>query len=115
VSELTDRLTVYGADITGALERFVGDEELYGECLALFLEDPSFAALDRALSAGNFSAAFDAAHTLKGVAGNLGLTPMYRAISALVEPLRSRDGSRLDARYQSVMEARADVERLWRG
>lgn len=49
MSELTDRLRAYGADMDGAMERFVGDEELFGECFSMFLEDDAFAALEDSL------------------------------------------------------------------
>lgn len=112
MTELIKRLTAYGADMDGALERFVGDEALYADCFGLFLKDPSFAALDAALASGDYAAAFDAAHTLKGVAGNLGLTPLYDAVCSLVEPLRRQDCTGLDAPYQAVLAAKAAAEKL---
>lgn len=89
MSELTDKLRAHGADMNGAMNRLVGDEELYAVCLGLFLEDPAFAALGAALNAGDDAAAFEAAHSLKGVAGNLGLTRLYQLSGELVEPLRA--------------------------
>jgi len=112
MSELTDRLSAYGADMTGALERFVGDEALYEQCFGMFLEDPGFTQLGEALEKKDYTGAFNAAHTLKGVAGNLGLTPLYDAVCAIVEPLRHQDYSRLSAQYQAVLDARAAAERL---
>ena len=35
------------------------------------------------------TSAFEAAHTLKGVTGNMGLTPLYDAVCTIVEPLRT--------------------------
>ena len=37
------------------------------------------------------TSAFEAAHTLKGVTGNMGLTPLYDAVCTIVEPLRTRE------------------------
>ena len=50
--------------------------------------DPSFAQLREAVTAADWESAFRAAHTLKGVAQNLGFDALYRASSALTEHLR---------------------------
>lgn len=114
MSNLTDRLRSSGADIDAALERVVGDEELYETCLHLFLADPGFSGLEAALKKGDRSAAFEAAHSLKGVAGNLGLTDIYDAAHTLVEFLRSDtpDGADLDGPLHDLLSARAAVEKL---
>lgn len=43
------------------------------------------------MKARDYTAAFEAAHTLKGVVGNMGLTPLYQAVCEIVEPLRKRE------------------------
>ena len=53
-----------------------------------FLQDDSFPNLKKALEAQDAPTAFRAAHTLKGVAQNLGFDALYRASSALTEHLR---------------------------
>lgn len=88
MSKLTDQLRAEGADMDGAMDRLCGDEELFASCFAYFLSDPAFSALSDAIDVGDSTAAFESAHALKGVAGNLGLTDVYDLCSALVEPLR---------------------------
>lgn len=112
MSEFINRLVAYGADMTATLERFVGDEALYERCFGMFMEDASFAELERALREKDYTAAFNAAHTLKGVAGNLGLTPLYEKICQIVESLRHQDYSHLDAEYQAILAERTVVESL---
>lgn len=112
MSTLTNHLAAAGADMRGALERFIGDEALYEECFRMFLEDSNFTALGCALSKKDYRAAFYAAHTLKGVAGNLGLTPLYNAICDVVESLRHQDYAHLDIRYRAVLDAKAAMEKL---
>lgn len=79
----------YGADYAATMERFMGNETLYLRFLDMLFEDESLQKLGDALEAGNLADAFAAAHTLKGVAGNMGLTPLYQAVCILVEPLRA--------------------------
>lgn len=91
MSRFLDALKTYGASVEEALERFVGDEDLYESCLESFSQDPDFGALGQAIQNQEYQEAFERAHTLKGVAGNLGLDPLYRALSNLVEALRAKD------------------------
>ena len=50
--------------------------------------DPSVAQLRDSVSAADWETAFRAAHTLKGVAQNLGFDSLYRAAADLTEHLR---------------------------
>lgn len=101
-----------GADIDGTMDRFLGDEVLYAECFHLFLQDPGFETLGQALAQKDSSAAFDAAHSLKGVAGNLGLTPLYNAICAIVEPLRQGQSDGLEDAYHTILTEKAALDAL---
>lgn len=53
-----------------------------------FPDDKSFGQLKEALEAGDYEKAFRGAHTLKGVAQNLGFTALYEASHRLTEDLR---------------------------
>ncbi|MBK5254253.1 MAG: Hpt domain-containing protein [Peptostreptococcaceae bacterium] len=89
MSKLTDALIEYGVDIEDVKKRFVEDEEFYRECLDMFCDDNSLEQLKLAIDKGEIQEAFNAAHTIKGIAGNLGLTPLFDAVSELVEDLRA--------------------------
>lgn len=72
-------------------------------CLTAFVADPAFGALDDAITREDYNQAFDQAHALKGVAGNLGLTPLYKTLCEIVEPLRASD-------YANIKELAAAVD-----
>lgn len=59
--------------------------------LRLFPLDDSFPRLSEALERGDSDEAFRAAHTLKGVAANLGLEHLRSLASDMTERLRSGD------------------------
>ncbi|MEF9961928.1 MAG: Hpt domain-containing protein [Erysipelotrichaceae bacterium] len=99
-----EQLKLYGADIEGTMNRFLNDEDLYISCFETFLKDEAFAKLGNAIQKNDFQSAFDYAHTLKGVAGNMGLTPMYQIISKMVEELRNKHYDSLNEDYQLIME-----------
>lgn len=114
MSELTERLRVAGADMDGAMNRLMNDEKLYATCFNYFMEDPSFAALGEALRAKDYAAAFEAAHALKGVAGNLGLTQLYQLSGQLVEPLRHGrpESADLERLYDTLTKERDSLKAL---
>lgn len=76
-----------GGDYNDVIGRLRTDERV-ARFLGLVLKDPSFELLNTALAEGNAEVAFRAAHTLKGVCGNLSLTTMQKSASALTEILR---------------------------
>lgn len=86
------------ADYAGVLRR-LGTEARVLRFLAMLPEDTSYAGLERALGAGDAAEAFRAAHSLKGISANLGLTALYESANALSEALR---GGRLDAGAQAL-------------
>ena len=97
-----EEFETYGADYETTMARFMGNEALYLRCLEMLFQDENLRRLGAALAEGDLSGAFEAAHTLKGVAGNLGLTPLYEAVCGLVEPLRAgEDGACLEL-YEEV-------------
>ncbi|MEG0899094.1 MAG: Hpt domain-containing protein [Oscillospiraceae bacterium] len=85
---ILEKLSLWGCDVQGALERCVNDENFYIDCLQSFKTDINFEQLKINLENKNFEAAFEAAHSLKGVSANLGITPLFDSISILVERLR---------------------------
>lgn len=103
--EKRTRLLQIGVDIDGGLERFMDNEALFLKCLRRFPADTSFQQLEDALLAGDLQAAFVAAHTLKGVSGNLSLDAVFQASLPVVEALRC--GSQKDA--EAAMPALRDI------
>ncbi|WP_418667229.1 Hpt domain-containing protein [Allofournierella sp.] len=105
MADLKEAFQKYGADYETTMPRFMGSEQMYLKILAMLPRDENLHKLDRALQAGDYHAAFDAAHTLKGMAGNLGLTPLYEAVCAIIEPLRTGSpGEDCAALFQTVKE-----------
>lgn len=86
-----ENLEAAGINYEGALARFMGNEALLTRFLKKFLDDPNFLDLQGAIDRGDAEGAFRAAHTLKGVAGNLSLTELYNKASAIAEALRGGD------------------------
>lgn len=112
MKKLYGELRKWGCDVDGALERVVGDEELYRDCLQSIARDEAFFALGDALRAGDVDRAFDHAHTLKGVLANLGLTPLYDIVVRVVEPLRAKRVDGVMEEYDKLLAARERLEAI---
>lgn len=76
-----------GSDYEEVVKRF-GAEALVARFVIKFTGDPTFGKLEAAFAAGDQAGAFRAAHTLKGVSGNLGFGRLWQASSDLTEYLR---------------------------
>ena len=83
------RLEAAGIDVDDALGRFLQNEALMMKFLGRFPADTSFPGCREAMARGDAAQAFEAAHTLKGVAGNLSLKRLYEALTPMVEELRA--------------------------
>ncbi|MEG2176445.1 MAG: Hpt domain-containing protein [Oscillibacter sp.] len=102
MDDLIEKLTAYGGDMDGAMGRFVDDAALYESCFTVFLADEAFPKLGEALETSDYEKAFEYAHTLKGVTGNMGLTPLYEVICQIVEGLRGKHLDHLQEDYAEV-------------
>ncbi len=115
MSSFKEDFEAYGADYAATIERFLGNEAMYLRFLDMLFQDENLRQLGTALENGDIKSAFEAAHTLKGVVGNMGLTPLYRAVCDIVEPLRAKE-ERADypALYKAVQTEFQRVDLLRR-
>jgi signal transduction histidine kinase/ligand-binding sensor domain-containing protein/DNA-binding response OmpR family regulator/HPt (histidine-containing phosphotransfer) domain-containing protein len=79
-----------GIDIAAALERLGGHMALLSRLLALFVQDfgPSLQHIQHAIDSGDLAQAAQLVHKVKGAAGNLSATELYKAASVLEDRLR---------------------------
>lgn len=66
------------------------DEDMLQRLIGMLLRDTNYPDICTALEQHDYEAAFQGAHTLKGVALNLGLSSLAEKASALTEALRAR-------------------------
>ena len=102
--ELKEVYEKIGGDYDDVVRRLMG-EKLVRKFLLKFLDDKSYADLERTLSEGDYKEAFRAAHTLKGVAANLAFTELMERVSELTEQLRPCTEPADEVLYQKVVES----------
>ncbi len=83
-------LREFGADADTALKRCLGNEAFYLKQINKVLEDDSFDMLKSSVESNDLDAAFEMAHALKGVWGNLGLIPLFEPVAEMTEHLRNK-------------------------
>lgn len=76
-------------DIQGSLARFSNFEPMYLKYLKRFNTEPTYDELLNAVKAQDFKGIEVAAHTLKGIAGNLGLTALCTGFDKIVKAVRA--------------------------
>ncbi len=97
-----------GGSLEDTLRRLPG-EGFVKKFLLRYLDDPSFSQLEDAVARSDWESAFRAAHTVKGVAQNLGLGDLYRSADVLTEALRGGREPTDRALLCAVETAQAEV------
>lgn len=108
----TDALKQFGADVDDGLSRCMGNEAFYFKLIGKVVEDKNFQALEDAVAAKDLDKAFDAAHSLKGVLGNLALTPVYEPVYEITELLRARTDIDYSPYLKTISEKRSELASL---
>ena len=107
-----ESLRNFGANVEEGLERCMGMEDFYLEMIELGMSDERFEELGKNLDDHNFDEAFETVHALKGVIGNLALTPLYETICEVTEHLRKREDIDYKPLYAKLIEQRNQVKEL---
>ena len=96
-----DDLIAFGANVDEGLSRCMNNEAFYLRLVETLKGEKGFEMLQTAINAGDLDAAFEAAHALKGVLGNLSITPLYEPVAEITELLRVKQ----DADYPALVDA----------
>jgi HPt (histidine-containing phosphotransfer) domain-containing protein len=110
--EIRNLLVAAGVDVDSVMERFLNNEALLERFMRKFQNDPNYKELLEAVEQKDNERAFAAAHTLKGVSGNLSLAALQKQVSDQCECFRAGEFEagaalmpKVTAEYQRVVEA----------
>ena len=107
-----DKLNAFGADTASGLARCCGNEALYLRLVGMIPDEKNFDLLSHSIGRGDLAAAFESAHALKGVLGNLSLTPLYEKASAITELLRCGEAADYAPMVAQIMAQREELRQL---
>ena len=90
--------TLPGIDVESSLIRVGGNRKLYKKLLIKFRDDysNSFHEIKNAIENNNLKDAERYAHTVKGVAGNIGISKLHKIAGDLEAVIRKRETDRYD-------------------
>ena len=91
-----------GVDVAETLRRFSGNEALLERFMRAFPQDETFSALSAAVDGARYDEAGRLAHTLKGIAGNLGFQRLQERCADLVSAARETRPADVTAIFDDV-------------
>ena len=104
-----------GVNTQEGMTRCLNNEQFYFRLINKAMVDSSFDKLKAAVDAGDLDTAFELAHALKGVTGNLALTPLFEPISELTELLRARTDTDYIGKVDLILERRQKLVEMCQG
>ena len=108
-----DALRAYGADVDSGLRRCMNMEAFYLKLVNSLKGDTKPEELKAAVEAKDLDKAFEVAHALKGVYGNLSLTPLTKPVTEITELLRARTDTDYSALMNEIMAQKAKLDALF--
>jgi HPt (histidine-containing phosphotransfer) domain-containing protein len=107
-----ETLTAYGANAAEGLARCFGNETLYFKLVRTIPAESGFDKLAAAIGENDLATAFEHAHSLKGILGNLSLTPLYEPICAMTEKLRAREQADYQTPMKEILRLREELGKI---
>ena len=107
-------LEEFGANVNEGMRRCLNREDTYLRLVGQAVAATDLDALKNALEAEDFQQAFALCHAMKGLFGNLALTPLYELTGEMTEHLRARDPVDYGALFASLRENMDALEALCR-
>ena len=107
--EILKNLQNQKIDIYSALERFLYNKEMYIKFIKEFTADASFDKLEENLNHKKWEQAFEFAHTLKGITGNLGMTILFEDFSKMCAYYRKQEYTEMQRIYIETKSEYTDI------
>ena len=104
---MVDELKELGANVDEAMKRFMNNAALYEKMLKKLPKMLNGTKVVEDIDQGNIDGAIETAHTMKGVLGNLSITPLYEAYTEVVTLLRQNDSQKA----RSILEENIPIEK----
>lgn len=108
-ADIIFKLQEVGVDTDAALRRFSNNDMLYKRFLLRFPEDQNFVKIEEAMKSCNWSDMLTAAHTLKGLSGNLGMNRLLEICSSMTTYLREGRSEDAVNLYPELEEAYREI------
>ena len=116
MDEIKSKLEAAGVDIKGAMNRMMNNEMLFTRLMKKMREDTNYQKMLDAWNLKDYETTYEAAHTLKGAAGNLGLDPIYKAAGIISDTLKNYihndadlDETFIDSKFEELGKSHKEI------
>lgn len=106
---MTEELKALGVNTDEGIARFVNNAALYEKMVKRFVESAETVRVAEFLEAGDIETAKANAHNLKGVTGNLSLTPLFLGYSEIMTLLRSDDTEQAKQKLAALLPVQDEI------
>ena len=86
-----EKLREVGCNVNEGLQRCMNNADFYLMLVNKGLKDEDIPNLKAAVNNKDYQKGFEISHALKGVYGNLSLTPLYNSVVVICEHLRNKE------------------------
>lgn len=107
---MIDELKNLGANVDEGLDRVMGDQDLYSMMLGMFIgsvNDNPISLED--FDSGDLDGLIKKIHMLKGVTGNLALTPLFNQYTEILGQLRAGNPKAGKAGYEKLVPLQKSI------
>ena len=104
-----DELKALGVNIEEALDRFMGNGALYEKMLNKLTAAVNDVQVLPFFEAGDHKTALENAHALKGVTGNLSITPLYKGYTEIVDELRAENPDKARKILEDILPVQKQI------
>lgn len=107
---MMEELKSLGVDVDEGMERVMGDADLYEMMLGMFLDslrDNPVALED--FDGNDLDKLIKGIHTLKGITGNLGITPLFDGYTESLGLLRGNRPKEAKAVFARILPVQTDI------
>lgn len=102
--EFIEAMKAIGVDTAGTLYRFGGNQDLWKRFVKKFAHEATYKALEKAVKENEHRDIENQAHTLKGVAANLGFSRLSEVCNDLVWDVRNQACEQVEPDFHKVRE-----------
>lgn len=107
--DLLTELQALGVNTQEAVERLNNNSAFYIKMLGKFTGELENHEVMSYIESGDLEKAVTNAHTLKGLTGNLSLTPLYKAYTDIVAFLRANDPEKAKQLLTDTLPIQSDI------
>ena len=107
--DLLTELQALGVNTQEAVERLNNNSAFYIKMLGKFTGELENHEVMSYIESGDLEKAVTNAHTLKGLTGNLSLTPLYKAYTDIVACLRDNDPENAKKLLSDILPIQSDI------